>query len=175
MIPCIFHTLRNYDGHLIMHWLGKLQDHEISVIPNTMEKYISFSIRRSKEKFPVTLQFIDSFQFLNTSFQKLVENLDKSEFTFMQSCITSPHSDVLLKKGIYPYEYMSSFDKFEETQLPSRSAFHSSLSNEGITEADYEYAQTVWKCFNIKNLGEYHDFYVKTDVIFFVRYIRELS
>ncbi|GBN96254.1 hypothetical protein AVEN_38661-1 [Araneus ventricosus] len=158
MIPCIFHNLRNYDGHLIIQGLGKLQDHEISVIPNNMEKYISFSIRRRKEN-PVTLQFIDSFQLLNTSLQKLVENLDKS------SCISSPHRDLLLKKGIYPYEYMSSFDKFEETQLPPQSAFHSSLTNEGITEADYEHAQTVWKCFDIKNLGEYHDLYVKTEAI----------
>ncbi|GBM72361.1 hypothetical protein AVEN_178038-1 [Araneus ventricosus] len=164
MIPCIFHNLRNYDGHLIMQGLGKLQDHEISVIPNNMEKYISFSIRRRKEN-PVTLQFIDSFQFLNTSLQKLVENLDHSKFSIMQRCISSPHRDLLLKKGIYPYEYMSSFSKFEETQLPPRSTFHSFLTNEGISEADYEHAQNVWKCFKIKNLGEYHDLYVKTDVI----------
>ncbi|GBL85266.1 hypothetical protein AVEN_145574-1, partial [Araneus ventricosus] len=164
MIPCIFHNLRNYDGHLIMQGLGKLQDHEISLIPNNMEKYISFSIQRRKEN-PVTLQFVDSFQFLNTSLQKLVENLDHSKFSIMQSCISSPHRDLLLKKGIYPYEYMSSFSKFEETQLPPRSAFHSSLVNEGISEADYEHAQNVWKCFEIKNLGEYHDLYVKTDVI----------
>ncbi|GBM23420.1 hypothetical protein AVEN_188767-1 [Araneus ventricosus] len=164
MIPCIFHNLRNYDGHLIMQGLGKLQDHEIDVIPNNMEKYISFSIRRRKENH-VTLQFVDSFQFLNTSLQKLVENLDHSKFSIMQSCISSPHRDLLLKKGIYPYEYMSSFSKFVETQLPPRSAFHSSLVNEGISEADYEHAQNVWKCFNIKNLGEYHDLYVRTDVI----------
>ncbi|GBN41881.1 hypothetical protein AVEN_198613-1 [Araneus ventricosus] len=60
---------------------------------------------------------------------------------------------------------MSSFSKFEETQLPPRSAFHSSLINEGFTEAKYAHAQTVWESFNIRNLGEYHDLYVKTDVI----------
>ncbi|GBN55090.1 hypothetical protein AVEN_25253-1 [Araneus ventricosus] len=164
MIPCIFHNLRNYDGHLIMQGLGKLQDHEIDVIPNNIEKYISFSIRRRKEN-PVTLQFVDSFQFLNTSLQKLVENLDHSNFSIMQRCISSPNRDLLLREGIYPYEYMSSFSKFEETQLPPRSTFHSSTVNEGISEADYEHAQNVWKCFEIKNLGEYHDLYVKTDVI----------
>ncbi|GBL87901.1 hypothetical protein AVEN_62211-1 [Araneus ventricosus] len=144
MIPRICHNLRNYDGHLIMQGLGKLQDHEIDVIPNNMEKYISFSIRRRKEN-PVTLQFVDSFQFLNTSLQKLVKNLDHSKFSIMQSFISSQHRDLLLKKGIYSYEYMSSFSKFEETQLPPRSAFHSSLVNEGISEAEYEHAQNVWK------------------------------
>ncbi|GBN09741.1 hypothetical protein AVEN_109846-1 [Araneus ventricosus] len=84
----------------------------------------------------------------------------------MRSCMSSSqHRDLLLKKGIYPYEYMSSFDKFEETELPPRSAFHSFLTNERITEAEYERAQNVWKCFNIKNLAEYYDLYVKTDVI----------
>ncbi|GBO32920.1 hypothetical protein AVEN_182732-1 [Araneus ventricosus] len=106
-----------------MQGLGKLQDHEIDVIPNNMEKYISFSIRRRKENH-VTLHFVDSFQFLNTSLQKPVENLDHRKFSIMQRCISSPHRDLLLKKGIYPYEYMSSFSKFEETQLPPRSTFH---------------------------------------------------
>ncbi|CAL1268473.1 unnamed protein product [Larinioides sclopetarius] len=149
MIPCIFHNLKNYDGHLIMQGLGKLQDHEIGVIPNTMEKYISFSIRRRMEN-PVTLQFIDSLQFLNASLQKLVENLYKSKFSIMENCVSSPHRELLLKKGIYPYEYMTSFSKFEETELPPRSAFYSSLTNEGITEEEYEHARNVWKSFNIK-------------------------
>ncbi|CAL1293464.1 unnamed protein product [Larinioides sclopetarius] len=165
LIPCIFHNLRNYDGHLIMQGLGKIKDHEINVIPNTKEKYISFSIRRKTDKVATILQFVDSFQFLNTSLQKLVENLDKSKFSIMENCISSPHRGLLLKKGIYPYEYMTSFCKFDETELPPRSAFHSSLTNEGITEEEYEHARNVWKSFNIQNLGDYHDLYVKTDVI----------
>ncbi|GBM48188.1 hypothetical protein AVEN_72468-1 [Araneus ventricosus] len=86
MIPSISHNLRNYNGHLIMQGLGKLPDHEISVIPNTMEKYISFSIRRRRN--PITLKIVDNFQFLNSSLKKLVENLDKSKFSTMQSCIS---------------------------------------------------------------------------------------
>ncbi|GBM31823.1 hypothetical protein AVEN_56923-1 [Araneus ventricosus] len=165
IIPCIFHNLKNYYCLLIMQKLEKLQDHKISVIPIRMEMYISFSIRRKMEKVNVTLQFVDSFQFLNTALQKLVENLYQSKFIIMQNCISLPHMDKLLKKGIYPYEYMPSFRKFEETQLPPRSAFYNSLTNDLITEAEYEHAQNVWKCFNIKNLGEYHDLYAKTDVI----------
>ncbi|GBN71512.1 hypothetical protein AVEN_259249-1 [Araneus ventricosus] len=77
----------------------------------------------------------------------------------MQRSICSPHRDLLLKKGIYPYEYMSSFSKFEETQLPPRSPFQCSLVNEGISEADCEHAPNVWKCFNFEDLGEYHDLF----------------
>ena len=73
--------------------------------------------------------------------------------------------DLLTRKGIYPYEYMSSWDKFEETQLPPKKAFYSNLNMCNVSDDDYHRAQKVWKEFNINNLGEYHDFYLRTDVI----------
>ena len=72
---------------------------------------------------------------------------------------------LLLRKGVYPYEYMSSWNKFEETQLPPKEAFHSNLNVSDISEYDYEHAQKVWKEFKLKNLGEYHDLYLKTDTL----------
>ena len=60
---------------------------------------------------------------------------------------------------------MSSFDKFEEDQLPSKDQFYSSLTEEDITEKEYCHAENVWKHFNIKNLGEWHDLYLKMDVL----------
>ena len=70
----------------------------------------------------------------------------------------------LLRKGIYPYEYMDSFERFNETQLPSIDKFYSNLSDENITQKDYEHAQKVWKEFNCKTLGDYHNLYLKSDV-----------
>ena len=70
----------------------------------------------------------------------------------------------LLRKGIYPYEYMDSFERFNETQLPSIDKCYSNLSDENITQKDYEHAQKVWKEFNCKTLGDYHDLYLKSDV-----------
>ena len=72
---------------------------------------------------------------------------------------------LLLRKGVYPYEYISSWDKFEETKLPPKEAFHSNLNMSDISEYDYKHAQRVWKEFKLKNLGEYHDLYLKTDVL----------
>ena len=72
---------------------------------------------------------------------------------------------LLLRKGVYPYEYMSSWDKFEETKLPPNKAFHSNLNMSDISKYDYEHAQKVWKEFKLKNLGEYHDLFLKTDVL----------
>ena len=61
---------------------------------------------------------------------------------------------LLLRKGVYRYEYMSSWDKFEETKLSPKEAFHSNLSMSDISDRDYEHAQKVWKVFGMKNLGE---------------------
>ena len=72
---------------------------------------------------------------------------------------------LIITKGVYPYEYMDSFSKFNETSLPSIDMFYSSLNNASISNEDYEHAQKVWKTFNIKNIGEYHDFYLQTDVL----------
>ena len=72
---------------------------------------------------------------------------------------------LLVRKGVYLYEYMTSWDKFMETQLPPKEPFHSSLDMSDISECDYEHAQKVWRAFNLKNLGEYHDLYLKTDII----------
>ena len=72
--------------------------------------------------------------------------------------------NLLLQKGVYPYEYMDSFDRFRETELPPIGKFYSSLSDESISKKDYQHAQEVWKTFNCENLGDYHDLYLKTDV-----------
>ena len=60
---------------------------------------------------------------------------------------------------------MSSRDKFEEPQLPPTEAFYISLNMSNVSEGDYEHVQRVWKEFRTRNLGEYHDLYLKTDVI----------
>ena len=60
---------------------------------------------------------------------------------------------------------MNSFERFNETQLPDKNCFYSSLNNDTITDEQYLHAHKVWNTFNIKTLGEYHDFYLKTDVL----------
>ena len=69
----------------------------------------------------------------------------------------------LLGKGVYPYEYMDSWKRFNETELPSKDTFYSTLNLEDILDDDYAHATNVWNTFNINNLGEYHDLYVKLD------------
>ena len=71
----------------------------------------------------------------------------------------------MLRKGFYPYEYMDDWEKFIETTLPEKEEFYSSLSMEEFTDADYMHGKRVCKDFKIKNLGEYHDWYLKSDTV----------
>ena len=72
---------------------------------------------------------------------------------------------LLLRKGVYPYEYMDSWERFTKTSLPDKKAFYSKLNLEDITDKDYEHAQKVWEVFEIKNLGKYYDLYVQSDTL----------
>ena len=72
---------------------------------------------------------------------------------------------MLTRKGVYPYSYMDSFDKFAETQLPPKEKFYNDLSKENISEEDYTFVKELWKVFKLKNLGELHDLYMETDTL----------
>ena len=71
---------------------------------------------------------------------------------------------LLLRKGVYPYEYMDSWDKFNETSLPSKKDFCSKLILEDISDNDYEHAKNVFKEY-CKNMDDYHDLYVQSDTL----------
>ena len=70
---------------------------------------------------------------------------------------------LLLRKGIYPYEYMDSWEKFNETSLPSKEDFYSNLNMEDIDDIDYRHGNSVFKGFKLENLGDYHDLCVQSD------------
>ena len=72
---------------------------------------------------------------------------------------------LLLRKGVYPYEDMDNWKKFDETTIPPKEAFYSEFSLEGTSDADYAHAQKVREVFGIKNRGEYHDLYAQSDTL----------
>ena len=74
---------------------------------------------------------------------------------------------LLVKKGVYPYDYMDSWERFDETILPNKKAFCSELYLEDITDEDYIHAQKVFEELNIKNLGKYNDLYVQSSTLMF--------
>ena len=72
---------------------------------------------------------------------------------------------MLVRKGVYPYEYMNSWEKFNETLLPSKEDFYSNLNMENIDDIDYRHGNNAFKRFKLQNLGDYHDLYVQSDTL----------
>ena len=156
-IPVIFHNLRGYDSHLIMQEIGKFGKN-IQVIPNNMEKYMAFFLGKH-------LKFIDSLQFMNSSLQSLVENISPSDMKYTSQEFQGENLRLMSKKGVYPYDYMDNFDKFNDKQLPTKEKFYSLLNDENISDEDYNHAKNVWNVFKLETMGEYHDLYLKSDVL----------
>ena len=129
---------------------------KIRLIPNTMEKYISLQIGK--------LRFVDSFQFLSFSLGELVKNV--KNFTYLREHFTDENQlRLLTKKGVFPYDYMDSVERFQETSLPSQAEFYNKLNDTFLSDEDYSHAQEVWNVFKCKTMKDYHDVYLKSDVL----------
>ena len=172
--PVIFHNLSGYDSHLFIKNLGKSEG-KIDCIPNNEEKYISFTkeilvdkfINKEGEEKEVKrkLRFIDSFKFMATSLDNLVKNLPKESFKNLTEFYEGDQLNLIKRKGVFPYDWFDSFDRLSSTSLPPKEAFHSILNDSGISEEDYMHAQRVWEIFDMKTMRDYHDLYLKSDVL----------
>jgi len=97
------------------------------------------------------------------SLDKLVGTLSADAFKFTTKF--SPSPSLAKHKGVYPYEYMTDLSKFLEKQLPPKDKFHSALTETDITDDDYRRAQEAWTTFDCETMQDYHDAYLKTDVL----------
>ena len=128
-IPVIFHNLAGYDAHLFIRELAQYTT-GMGIIAKNMEDYISFSIKVEVDKYideegnertkEMELRFIDSIKLMSSSLDSLVNNLARGGHKFWGFENYNCHQcELLIRKGIYPYEYMDSWKKFRETSLPS--------------------------------------------------------
>lgn len=182
--PVLFHNGKNYDYHYIIKALNDEVEKFDAIAINT-EKFMCINFNDAR--------FLDSYSFLASSLDTLSSNIiNPSNFkklikaekfgelkntrlsnlktycpNFMSEYegLSDDNLDLIAQKGIYPYEYMDSFRRFEETELPSKEAFYSKLKQDGITDEDYELAQKVWITFGMTTMKDYHDLYLKQDTI----------
>ena len=119
------------------------------------------------------IRFIDSIQFLKASMEELVECTDKStsteaplgSFQHTRSHFPRHLVDLMLRKGVYPYDYMDQWERFNDTRLPPIEDFYSKLTETPCEDDDYNHAIQVWNRFNCNTMGDYHDLYLKSDVL----------
>ena len=110
IVPVIFHNLKGYDSHLIFKELSKFNC-KISVIPNGLEKYMSFTLNEN-------IVFTDSTLFMKSSLDTLVKNLGSEDLKYLSEVFSGEKLKLVNQKGIYPYEYFNSFKKFKGSKLP---------------------------------------------------------
>ncbi|VVC44761.1 Ribonuclease H-like domain [Cinara cedri] len=154
-VPCFFHNLSNYDSHFIVTELS-YNAKTISVIPNSEEKFISFSKYVSNT---FTVRFIDTFRFIASSLLSLASYLhtsDLEKFRKSKKVFNIEDTSLVTRKGVYPYEYTDSWKKLEDEILPEKEQFYN---------AEYIHAKDAWNHFNCRTFGEYSDLYLKIDVM----------
>ena len=143
-------TYKNHKGREI--------EMQINAIPNNMEKYMAFMLGDH-------LVFLDSFQFMSSSLDKLVSNLPKDDLKYTSKSFKGRRLELMTRKGVYPYDFMDSFEKFDQKELPTKEDFYSILNDQHISDKDYQHAKNVWNVFKFKNMGQYHDLYLGSDVL----------
>ena len=115
-------------------------------------------------------------QFMNSSLDNLVKNLSDEDFKYLVEEFNSKHLKILKQKGDYPYEYINNFKKFDEYRLPARKYFFSPTKKGKIDNdckisdgyrsiEDYLVCEKIWNKFMMKNMGDYHDHYLKRDAL----------
>jgi len=183
-LKIFFHNLTGYDGHLLIQAI-EAHHQDISCIPQSGDKFLSIKFSG--------LHFLDSYKFLKGSLDDLARTTimakmigDRLVFDSNSErlrcigkmkdaldCIgerfhvemTDEHINLLLRKGVFPYEYFSEPEVLDETQLPGREKFDSLLYGSSISEAEYSHAQKVWDAFKMTCFGDYHDLYLLVDVM----------
>lgn len=161
-IPVIMHNWRNYDSHLLLNSHAHFGNKVPKVIPSNSEKFTSIF-------FP-TFYFVDSFLHLPSSLDKMVTNLHskpeefESRFAPLIEFFGIDIAKKLSRKGVYPYEFMDSWDKFNERKFPRIDKFYSSLSGKSVSHGDYKFGKEIFEEY-CTDLGEYHDLYMVADVL----------
>ena len=168
--------------------MKKLADSQgdVSCIPRNEEKYVTFNkmvlvdtiVTDDEKEVNVysCLRFMDTMNFMRTSLEKLVGNLDKLSFEHTDKYFRGQKLDLMLRKGVYPYEYMKGVQRLREQSLPPKEEFASllvtgvisdsdTIAPSHISDEDYQHAQKVFEAFGCENLADYTVLYCKSDVL----------
>ena len=137
-------------------------------MPNDEDKCISISktiVNGDEDTYKnrIEIRYFDSFKFMASFTDNISKDLKTEQFREM-SRVFDKDTNFLMRRGVYPYYNMDSFERFNEKELPPKEEFYSLMNYTNISDNDYEHAHKVWKQFDAKNLVEYHDIYLKANI-----------
>lgn len=176
-VTVFFHNLKGYDSHLLMQKFGKY--FELSAIATNLDTYISFFgefkvpstkwCKKTKQmkdcERTIKVDFKDSLAFLSCSLDTVAKTLKDTDCRILNAHFSGDQFKCMRKKGVYPYSYADSSAVFQETCLPSIEKFHNDLNDEKCEKYAYDFAQQVWSEFNCQTFADYHDLYLKSDIL----------
>ncbi|KAE8737535.1 hypothetical protein FOCC_FOCC017001 [Frankliniella occidentalis] len=164
MLTFVGHNTAKYDSILI--WKGAVEhpalaDREIKVIPRTKSTYLCFSIHLDDGRGVV---FIDSMRHVMSSLDSVARTLAPEDMRVVRAYFKDDAKFALMtRKGLYPYEFVRRYEQFQDDRLPPIQDFYSSLSDETISQDEWEHANNVFQTFECKNLLEYAVLYCICD------------
>ena len=155
ILPVIFHAGSSYDFH---HIINGIRPHHgrLSVIANSSTNYITLSVGKFK--------FLDSLKFLKMSLDKVAKSVSVENFHYINAYFKQ-NAPLVQRKGYFFYEYLDSWEKFDEQELPPIGAFFNKMTGKSIRKRDYRHAKSVWDVFQCKNIREYHNVYLLSDTL----------
>ena len=188
-LPVFFHNLMNYDGHFVVQSLSRLNEKhkfaKFDVLPLSSEKYISIECKHTVSTYknknnvdtPVqmSVQFKDTALFIPASLDNLVKQLNPTDLHYSSKLLSnvvahknpkdpSDSLELILRKGIFPYEYFNSLERCKETKLPSIECFYDNLNKRACTQSDYAFALKAWNTFECRTFNDYLLLYLQQDV-----------
>lgn len=143
------------DDDVHMEEVENVDNEECSVDNNENNKKYNF----------IDLRFIDSFRFMSSSLDKLTQNLHIDQFHELKKHFAPDQINLVAQKGIFPYDYITSYNCLNDTCLPALEKFYSKMTNKNIKTEEYNRACSIWSTFQCRTLGDYSDLYLKTDVL----------
>jgi hypothetical protein len=177
VLPIFFHNLRNYDMHaMCIEGFSQMKGWILKPIAQTKEKYITLTAKtevgRDEAGHAIffEIRFVDSYQFLTASLDKLSSNLPRNKMInaqlFRSQFPGLVDDDVIFGKGVFPYSYLDHEHKLNEFDLPAIGAFYDTLTDSlSITEADYDRASRAWQQFRCVQFRDYLHRYLELDCV----------
>ena len=178
-LPVFFHNLSRYDAHHIIKNLKLEEGEELTAISRTEENFISFSVRvpvgtymdrqGNEKNIKHDIRFLDSLNFMTSGLDSLVKTLDDSDLRLLREefgYLSDENFALIRKKGFFPYSYLDGPEKFQ-SGLPDYGVdWMNTLSGKiDISRENYLEVKKVYNLFKCQNFGDYHDLYLKLDVL----------